>query len=140
MRFTRHHKRRRTPTVIIVSLIDVLLVVLIFLMISTTLKSDPPAIKLSLPESTQAKPGATEVKPLVISIASNAPYFYIGEQPVTYERVQKEFAATAQRDPQARVSVKVDKLAPWGEFVKVWDAAKAANVPVNAIVDKPAPR
>jgi biopolymer transport protein ExbD len=141
MRFTRQSKRRRTPTVIIVSLIDVLLVVLIFLMISTTLKSDPPAVKLSLPESSQAKPGATESKPIVISISSNAPYFFLAERPVTFDHLQKELVAAAQRDPQVRVAIKADKQAPWGEFVKVWDAAKAANVAgINAITERPAVR
>ena len=140
MRFIRHSKRRRTPTVIIVSLIDVLLVVLIFLMISTTLKNDPPAVKLSLPESTQAKPGATESKPVVVSISSNAPYFYFQEQPVTFDRLQKELASAVQRDPQVQLSIKADKQAPFGEFVRVWDAAKAANVAaIRAITDKPPP-
>ena len=139
MRFSRPNKQRRTPTVIIVSLIDVLLVVLIFLMISTALKNDPPAVKLSLPESSQAQPGATENKPLVISISSNAPHFYFQEQPVTYDRLQKELASAVAQNPEVRVSIKADKQAPWGEFIKVWDAAKAAKVGgISAITDKPA--
>lgn len=140
MRFTRQNKRRRTPTVIVVSLIDVLLVVLIFLMISTTLKNEPPALKLSLPESDQAKPGATENKPVVISISSNAPYFYLQERPITFDHLQKELASAVNQNPHVRVAIKADKQAPWGEFVKVWDAAKAANVAgISAITDKPHP-
>jgi len=139
MRFIRQNKKRRPPTVIIVSLIDVLLVVMIFLMISTTLKNDPPAVKLSLPDSSQAKPGAAEIKPFVISISSNAPYFFLQERPVTFEHLQKELAAAVQRDPQVRVNIRPDKRSPVGEFVKVWDAAKAANVGgVSLITEKPA--
>jgi len=78
-------KRRRAPTVIIVSLIDVLLVVLIFLMVSATFKREQPVLKLALPESQAAKPGAAEAKPLIITIAAKAPYFYLTERPVTFE-------------------------------------------------------
>ena len=128
MQFTTH-KRRRPPTVIIVSLIDVLLVVLIFLMVTTTFKKEPqPAIKISLPESKSAKPGVTDAKPMVITIASNTPYLYLGDKPVTLDRLQNELTAAAKKDPELRIMIKPDKWSPIGEFVKVWDAAKAANV------------
>ena len=53
-------KRKQTPAVIIVALIDVLIVLLIFLMVTTTFKQHP-ALKLALPESSQAhKTGANE--------------------------------------------------------------------------------
>ena len=140
MQFTTH-KRRRPPTVIIVSLIDVLLVVLIFLMVTTTFKKEPqPAIKISLPESKQAKPGATDAKPMVITIASNTPYLYLGDKPVTLDRLQTELTAAAKKDPELKVSIKPDKWSPIGEFVKVWDAAKAANIAsdrLSLLADKP---
>ena len=61
-------KRRQPPAVIIVALIDILIVLLIFLMVTTTFKQQP-ALKLALPESSQAqKTGANEAPPLVISI------------------------------------------------------------------------
>ncbi len=135
MHFTSH-KRRRAPTVIIVSLIDVLLVVLIFLMISTTFKKEPPpAIKVNVPESKQAKPGASENK------TTNSPYLYLGDKPVTLDRLQNELVAEVKKDPELRVAIKADKRAPWGEVVKVADAAKLANVSadrISAIAEKPA--
>src|SRR2546430_756759 len=128
MQFTTH-KRRRPPTVIIVSLIDVLLVVLIFLMVTTTFRKEPPpAIKISLPKSKQAKPGATDAKPLVITIASNTPYLYLGDKPVTLDRLQNEITAAVKNDPDLRITINADKASPLGETVKVWDAAKMANV------------
>src|ERR1043166_2839194 len=90
MHFTSHRQRHRTPSVIIVSLIDVLLVVLIFLMVTTTFKKAEPMLKLALPESKQAKPGASDAKPFVIFVSTNAPYFYLGENPVTLDRLQSE--------------------------------------------------
>ena len=64
-------KRRTTPAVIIVALIDVLIVLLIFLLVTTTFKQQA-ALKLQLPESSQAKKaGANENPPFVVSIDSN---------------------------------------------------------------------
>ena len=139
MRFVTQ-KRKRTPSVIIVSLIDVLLVVLIFLMVTTTAKTREPALKLSLPESKQAKPGATtEAKPFVVSVATNFPYFFVENRPLTIDQLQKDLIAAAQKDPQVKVAIKADKRSPVGEFIKVIDAAKVAQVgSISAITEKPA--
>jgi biopolymer transport protein ExbD len=141
MNFNRH-KRRRPPTVIIVSLIDVLLVVLIFLMVTSTFKKDaPPELKLALPESKQAKPGASESKPMIISVATNAPYFFLDDKPVTLDRVQKELALAVKKDPQLKVAIKADKRSPFGEVIRIIDAAKTANVgSISAVTEKPATR
>lgn len=140
MQFTQH-KRRRAPAVIIVSLIDVLLVVLIFLMVTTTMKKEQSALKLALPESKEAKPGATDAKPFVILISTNAPYFYLENKPATLEQLQQELRAAAKRDPQLKVSIKADKRSPFGEVIKIIDAAKIAQVgSISAITEKPAGR
>lgn len=132
-------KNRRVPSVIIVSLIDVLLVVLIFLMVTTTAKKLEPALRLALPESKQAKPGAsTDPKPFVVSVATNFPYFFIENRPLTIDQLQKELLAAAQKDPQLKLAIKADKRSPWGEVIKVIDAGKLAQVSsISAITEKP---
>lgn len=138
MHFTAH-KRRRAPAVIIVSMIDVLLVVLIFLMVTTTFKKVQPSLKLSLPESKQAKPGAADSKPFVVVVATNFPFFFLEDKPVTLDRLQNEMLAAVKRDPQVKVSIKADKQAPFGEVIKIIDAAKVAQVAsISAITEKPA--
>lgn len=132
-----NHKRRRVPSVIIVSLIDVLLVVLIFLMVTTTFKQNQPALKLALPKSEVAKPGATKAKPFLIAISTNAPYFYLENQPVTLDRLRKELQTAVQRDSQLKVQIKADKYAPFGEVIKIIDAAKLANVAsIDAVTER----
>ena len=139
MHFTPRSKKRRTPSVIIVSLIDVLLVVLIFLMVTTTAKTRDPALRLVLPESKQARPGtSSDPKPLIILVATNFPYFFIENRPLTADQLQKELFAAAQKDPRVKVAIKADKRAPFGEVVKVIDAAKIAQVAsIDAITEKP---
>lgn len=137
MHFTSSHQRHRAPSVIIVSLIDVLLVVLIFLMVTTTFKKAEPMLKLALPESKQAKPGATDVKPFIIYVSTNAPYFYLGERPVTLDRLQGDLQAAAKKDPQLKVLIKADKRSPLGEAIKLIDIAKVANVAsINFVTEK----
>ena len=136
MRFTTH-KRRRAPSVIIVSLIDVLLVVLIFLMVTTTAKKVEPALRLNLPQSTEAQPGATESKPFIVQVTTNYPYLFIGDRAVTLDGLQSTLAAAVKKNPQLKVAVKADKQAPFGEIDKVIDASKLAQVgSLNFITEK----
>ena len=130
--FTR--KRSKPPTVIIVALIDVLIVLLIFLTVTTTFKQRP-ALKLALPESSQAtKSGANDAPPLVVAITTNGQFFLGTEQlPVTLERLKSELAARKDKDPQLSVAISADKAAPVGQFFKVMDAVREAGIKmVNA--------
>jgi biopolymer transport protein ExbD len=130
MRFL-HRKRRKTPTVIIIALIDVLIVVLIFMMVATTFKSHP-ALQLSLPESSQVGSTSEEVEMLIVSIGKEAPHFYLGQLPVTYEALRTELKASASRNQQVRLAIRADEEAHWGQVVKVMDAAREAGIRVLA--------
>ena len=127
-------KRRQTPAVIIVALIDVLIVMLIFLLVTTSFKQQP-ALRLALPESTAAaKSGAHEDAPLVVSIDDKGT-IRLGPNgtPVTAEQLKEQLTAQAVQKPDLRLAINADKNAPWGQIVKVMDAAKAANIKtVNA--------
>ncbi len=127
MQFTTH-KRRNPPAVIIVSLIDVLMVVLIFLMVTTTFRQQP-AVKLSLPESKQAKEGVAEkIPPLFVDIVKTAPHLHFGGLPVTAEKLQEELTAKVRVNPNVVLAIRSDTEAPVGQLVKVMDAAKVAKV------------
>ena len=123
------HKRRRAPSIIIVSLIDVLLVVLIFLMVTTAFK-ETPAVKVTLPKTTQNAPpqGMQEAPPLIITITSNTPNFYLGTTAVTFDRLKSELTQRAKSNPQLVVAVRADDQAAYGNVVRVTEAAQAAQV------------
>jgi biopolymer transport protein ExbD len=121
------HKRRNTPTIIIVALVDVLIVLLIFLMVTTTFKQQS-ALKLTLPESSQAqKEGATNNLPLVVSIDTNGIY-YLDKQPKTYEQLRGELLSQAAKNPKLILAINADEKAPWGKVVKIRDAAAEAKI------------
>src|SRR2546426_3548064 len=130
MRFSVH-KRRQAPAVIIVALIDILIVLLIFLMVTTTFKQQP-ALKLSLPESSQAqKTGAQESPPLVVTVDPKG-NLRLGPEgnPVTVERLEAELLTAAARTPDLKLAISADKTAPFGQIVKIMDAAKKAGIKI----------
>jgi biopolymer transport protein ExbD len=123
-------KRRQPPAIIIVALIDVLIVVLIFLMVTTSFKKIQPALKLALPESSQAaKPGANENPPFVVIVEEDGNLRSGPDaKSVTPDRLKSELVAEASKNPQLKLMIRADKKAPFGQIVKVMDAAKEANV------------
>jgi biopolymer transport protein ExbD len=127
-------QRRRPPGIIIVALIDVLIVLVIFLMVTTTFKQQP-ALKLALPESSQAvKTGANENAPLIISIDPQGVLrFGADSRPVTVEGLREELAQAVAKNPGVRLAISADKAAPWGQVVRVMDAAKQAHVAPGAV-------
>ena len=133
-------KRRQTPTVIIVALIDVLIVLVIFLMVTTTFKQQA-ALRLALPESSQAqKTGVTESPPLVVTIDEKG-NLRLGKDdlPVTDVRFKEELLAGVAKDPHLRLAINADKNAPFGKIIQVMDAAKEAKIKmVNAFAKEAA--
>jgi biopolymer transport protein ExbD len=128
MRFL-HRKRRKTPTVIIIALIDVLIVVLIFMMVSTTFKSQP-ALRVTLPESGETGTPAETPEMLEVTVGKEAPYFYLGQLPVTFESLRSELKASASRHQQVNLAIRPDIEAPFGEVFKVMDAAREEGIRV----------
>jgi biopolymer transport protein ExbD len=129
------HRRRSTPTVIIISLIDVLLVVLIFLMVTTTFRQQP-AIRLRLPDSKQAKPGATE-NALVVTIPKQGT-MYLKTEPVTLDSLEQKLREAARINPQITLTIRADTESGVGQTVKVLEAATAAHIPVSSLAVKAA--
>src|SRR5215468_1635980 len=132
-------KRRQAPAVIIVALIDVLIVLLIFLLVTTTFKQQP-ALKLALPESSQAqKPGANEAAPLVISIDPKGDLrFGPQARPVTVEGFKNELIAALQKTPDLNLAINADKTAPIGVMVKIMDVTKEVKVKSVRLITKEA--
>lgn len=136
MRFTQG-RRRPAPSVIIVSLIDVLLVVLIFLMVTTTTRQTP-AVKLALPEARHSEKAGVSSDNLVVTIARTEPHLFVARRPVTFEKLQEELAAQVRANSNLILTIQADEGAPWGQVVRVRDAAVGARIRViNAVTRSP---
>ncbi len=125
-------KRRTAPAVIIVALIDVLIVLVIFLLVTTTFKQQP-ALRLSLPESSQnLKAGAADNPPLLISIYPNG-MLCVGanETAVTFQQLSNAIVEH-KKQPDAKFAVRADTNAPWGQIFKVMDLAGKLQIKLSA--------
>jgi biopolymer transport protein ExbD len=122
-------KHRNTPTVIIVALVDVLIVLLIFLTVTTTFKQQS-ALKLTLPESSQAKKeGATDNPPLVVTVNDKGVLTLEQDKlAVTLEQLQNRLREDAAKNPDLKLAINAAEGAPWGQIVKVMDVAKTAKI------------
>lgn len=122
-------RRRTAPTIIIISLIDVLLVMLVFLLFTTTFKN-APSVKLELPESSEAiRPGASAEKPpLIVTVASSEPYYYVGNRAVTADKLLGELKTAKTNDPLVRLVIAADGDAPWRMVAKVLDFTKQSQI------------
>src|ERR1043166_4552353 len=98
-------KRKQMPAVIIVALIDVLIVLLIFLMVTSTFKQQP-ALRLALPESSQAqKTGANENAPLIVTIDAQGNLRWgTDARPITADQLKAELASQAGKKSDARLA------------------------------------
>ena len=122
-------KRRQTPTVIIIALIDVLIVMLIFLMATTTFK-EHPALRLALPQSSQAKKdGGGQLTAVVVSVDLVGD-FRLGTdpRPVTASELGQTLKVEALKNPEVQLAIRADEGAPFGRIVSVMDAAKEADI------------
>jgi len=137
MRF-RTRKHRGPPSVIIVSLIDVLIVVLIFLMVATTFKQQP-ALKLALPESKRTPEPGDQIDHIIITIAKEEPFFFLGPRPIVFDRLASELKSATEKNSEVSLAIRADREAPFGQIVRVMDAAKEAGIrQVNAFTAKAA--
>src|SRR5208283_4002594 len=102
-------KRRQAPAVIIVALIDILIVLLIFLMVTTTFKQQP-ALKLALPESSQARKegSTTNALPFQISILSNA-VIMVDKKYLLPAELKASLQEEVAKNPELKISINADR-------------------------------
>ncbi len=123
------HKRRSAPAVIIVALVDVLIVLLIFLMVTTTFKQQS-ALRLALPESSQAKKnGAGEIETFEVSIDANGLFYLINDKyPKKPEVILGELLKKTAANKNLVLAIAADEKAPWGKIVDLREIAAKAKI------------
>jgi biopolymer transport protein ExbD len=74
------------------------------------------------------KPGVSESPPIIVTVTTNPPYLYLGKLPVTFDRLQSEFASRVKASPNITLAIRADTEAAYGNVVKVTEAARLAQV------------
>ena len=75
--------------------------------------------------------GASETAPFIISIDQQG-NLRVGleARPVTIDQLKAELLAQTGRNPDLKLAISADKAAPWGQIVKVRDAAAEAKIKI----------
>ena len=120
-------RRKKKPEVIIVSLIDIFAILLIFVIVTTTFKSEQPAVTIKLPESKTAVVAENGDEALKLSISNKAEIF-LGAKRVELTELRGELDKLLALPNPPRLALAGDEHAPWGTMVAVFDILRQAGV------------
>lgn len=120
-------RRRRKPEVIIISLIDIFAILLIFVIVTTTFKSEQPAVTIKLPEAKNAVVAQEGDAALRLSISEKEEIF-LGADRVTLAELKGKLEELQKLPRPPRLALASDKRAPFGTVIAVIDVLKQAGV------------
>ena len=124
---TFYRRKRRMPQVIIVSLIDIFAILLIFVIVTTTFKSEQPAVTIKLPESKTAVVADRGDEALKLSISEKEEIF-LGAKKVTLAELRGELDKLLALPNPPKLALAADRRAPVGMLISVLDVLKQAGV------------
>ena len=133
MNFNLRPKRRPVPMIPIVSLIDIMVILLIFFIATTTFRENKTRMQIALPESKTmgATSAATETR-VTLALTKDQKVFLDG-QPATLETLAEDLKKFIAAQPGAKLELEADTNTALGVLVQVWDALKAAGIPITDV-------
>lgn len=120
-------RRKKKPEVIIVSLIDIFAILLIFVIVTTTFKSEQPAVTIKLPDSKTAVVAERGEEALRLSISEKEEIF-LGAKKVELSELRGEIDKLLALPNPPRLALAADRHAPVGTLIAVLDILKQAGV------------
>ncbi len=120
-------RRKKKPEVIIVSLIDIFAILLIFVIVTTTFKSETPAVTIKLPESKTAVVAERGDEALRISISQKKEIF-LGAKRVELPELRGELDKLLALPNPPKLALAADENSPVGTLIAVLDILKKAGV------------
>ena len=119
-----------------VPLIDVMLVLLVIFMLTAPLLTS--AIRLDLPQAEGLQSGEA---PQSVTVAMDAKgQLFFNDQPLDAATLAQQFEATARRNRETEVQLRVDESVPYGQVVVLMGVAQKAGLFRIGFVAQPASR
>jgi biopolymer transport protein ExbD len=128
-------RRRPVPAIPIVSLIDIMVVLLIFFVATTTFRKDKTVMQITLPESKSmgaASPTNAPELRLTIGISKDKQVSLDGKV-IPIDALAKALIDQRSSQPNLKFELEADTDSPLGLLIKVWDALKAAGIPITDV-------
>ena len=129
-RVWRRHRRPPMAAINVTPFVDVMLVLLIVFMITAPLLT--VGVTVDLPRATSSPlPGQDE--PLSVSVGPDG-QVYLQNSPLAVEQLGPRLRAISERNPEARVFVRGDRVIDYGRVMQVVGAIHAAGFIKVALV------
>jgi biopolymer transport protein TolR len=105
-------------------MVDVMLVLLVIFILTAPLLAS--SIKLDLPKTDAAKPGA--VPAFVTLVVDKTGQVFFNDKPVAADALRASLTQTAAQNPDTEVQLRADEAVPYGKVVEVMGAAQKAGL------------
>ena len=114
--------------------VDVMLVLLVVFLVTAPMLFRGIDVRVPRTETRTVQPEER----LVLTVTKEGAVF-VGEQPITLDRLERLLASLRQRNPKAAVFLRADERAAYGSVVKVMDIVKKAGIDRLGMVTEPLP-
>ena len=139
MAFGRLERRPEAPPmseINVTPLVDVMLVLLVIFMLTAPLLTS--AIRLDLPQAEGLQSGEA---PQAVTVALDARgQLFFNDKPVDAATLAQQLEATARRNRETEVQLRVDESIPYGQVVSLMGSAQKAGLTRIGFVAQPASR
>jgi len=135
-RLERRPEARPMSEINVTPLVDVMLVLLVIFMLTAPLLTS--AIRLDLPQAEGLQSGEA---PQSVTVAMDAKgQLFFNDQPLDAATLAQQFEATARRNRETEVQLRVDESVPYGQVVVLMGVAQKAGLSRIGFVAQPASR
>ena len=105
-------------------LVDVMLVLLVIFILTAPLMTS--AIRLDLPQSEGAEPGAAPQAVVLVVDAQGR--WFLNDQPIAENALREQLAKAARRNPLTELELRADASVPYGRVVEAMGLAQKAGL------------
>ena len=135
-RLERRPKASPMSEINVTPLVDVMLVLLVIFMLTAPLLTS--AIRLDLPQAEGLQSGEA---PQAVTVALDAKgQLFFNDKPVDVATMVQQFEATARRNRDTEVQLRVDESVPYGQVVSLMGSAQKAGLSRIGFVAQPVSR
>lgn len=133
MSLNLRQRRRPVPQIPIVSLIDIMVVLLIFFVATTTFKKQKTQMQIALPQAKGMGATVQEAEVRTSLTITKANEVFLDGDAVKVEELGAALTKLKSSQPGLLLELEADTDSALGVLVQVWDALKAAGIPINEV-------
>lgn len=133
MSLNLRRRRRPVPTIPIVSLIDIMVVLLIFFVATTTFKKQKTQMQIAIPQAKSMGETVQDAEVRTTLAITKTNELFLDGEPANMDGLAAKLTQMKKDQPGLKLELEADKDSALGMIVGVWDALKAAGIPIHDV-------